>query len=100
MGGHNSASSQQELSMVPDRLSSFASDAARLRVEPWPDPVCDSIGFPPGHPYVEYCWLPVVGPSCCWLLPRLTAGLDGHPEGYDAQLSALARDLRLGPATG
>ena len=37
----------------------------QLRIEAWPDPVIDHMGFSPSSPYLEL-WLGILGPSLCW----------------------------------
>ena len=59
-----------------------------------------TVRFPVTHPYVERCWLPVIGPSGTWCLRRLAAELDAHPEGTAMALGALARDLGLSDQLG
>ena len=71
-----------------------------IRVEAFRDPVCDALGFDPRHPYFEFCYVPIIGPSSAWLVRRLVAGLEGNPHGYELELSALSRDLGLGEGTG
>jgi hypothetical protein len=47
-----------------------------LTVVPWTDAVTEAHGHRPGSPYVEACWLGVLGPSAtlCWQrLARLAA---------------------------
>lgn len=85
----------QELPTRPPRPA-----GARLRVEALSDPVCESLGVDPRHPYFEFCYLPVLGPSSTWLVRRLVAGLEQRPEGFDVELVELARDLGLGDGTG
>jgi len=34
-----------------------------LVVLPWPDPPADELAVDPRSPYVERCWLPILGPS-------------------------------------
>lgn len=67
-----------------------------VRIEPWVDPVVDELGVAPRSAYVEAFWLPVVGPSCTWLIRRLTAGLDVHPDGYEMRLDHCAAELGIG----
>ncbi len=42
-----------------------------ITVKPWVDPVVEAHGFSPRSPYVETCWLPVLGPTATWLYRRL-----------------------------
>ena len=71
-----------------------------IRVEALSDPVCESLGVDPRHPYFEFCYLPIIGPSSAWLVRRLVAGLEQRPDGFDVELVALAHDLGLGSGTG
>ena len=66
-----------------------------LHVRPWPDDVIDTIGFDPRSKYVEWYWLSVLGPSTTWLLRRLVAGLEQHPDGYPISLAETAQSLGL-----
>ena len=54
----------------------------------------------PRSAYVERFWLPILGPSCTWLVRRLADRLDEHPAGVDIELEATARSLGLGGAVG
>lgn len=67
---------------------------------PWIDPVVDTVGFPPHHPYVELLWLPVVGPSATWLYRRLGHLAARRPDGTTIRLADLACSVGVGPATG
>lgn len=42
-----------------------------VTVRLWPDPIIEAIGFGPQSSYIEYCWLPVLGPTATWLYRRL-----------------------------
>lgn len=67
----------------------------QLHIRPWPDDVIDSMGFDPRSSYVETFWLSLLGPSTTWLLRRLVAGLEAHPDGYALSLAETARSLGL-----
>lgn len=82
----------------PDLLTATA--AASLTVCPWPDDVIDALGFDPRSAYVETYWLGVLGPSTTWLLRRIAAGLDDHPDGFELDLADCARRLGLGDRGG
>ncbi len=84
------------LAMQP--LVTFECDA--LTVSPWPDDLIDSLGFDARSPYVERFWLGVLGPSTTWLLRRVAAGFDQHPEGFELSLSQTAQALGLGDRGG
>jgi hypothetical protein len=74
--------------------------ATTLRVEPWPDPVIDEVGYPAASAYVEQFWLGLLGPSSTWLLRRLVARLEQAPEGFDLDLALTATELGLGMRSG
>ena len=67
-----------------------------LTIRPWLDPLVDENGHDPRSRYVETFWLGVLGPTATWLVRRLVAGLDRHPEGYEVELPVLAREMGLG----
>ncbi|HTW97921.1 MAG TPA: bifunctional DNA primase/polymerase, partial [Acidimicrobiales bacterium] len=53
------------------------------------------IRFRTSDPYLERCWLGVIGPSASWCLRRLAAELEAHPDGVNVRREDLARDLGL-----
>lgn len=71
-----------------------------LFVVPWVDAVIDRVGHDPRSAYVETFWLGVLGPSTTWLVRRLAAGFDGHPEGYPLDAQRTARALGIGHRAG
>jgi hypothetical protein len=73
---------------------------ASLRIEVWPDPVIDQVGYAVASPYVEQFWLGLLGPSSTWLLRRLVARLEGSPDGFDLDLALAATELGLGVRSG
>lgn len=75
-------------------------DAPTLRVVAWRDPLVDALGFDPRSLYVEHFWLPVIGPTCTWLLRRLAARLERQQGGFDLDLEDTARSLGLGGHQG
>ena len=83
----------------PDTLG-WLTEHEPLHVVGWNDPVIDALGHDPRSVYVEHYWLPILGPSCLLTSRRLTDWLDAEPEGFVLELSALARVLGLGEATG
>jgi len=74
--------------------------SVRVVVRPWPDPVVEAHGFAPNSGYVEYCWLPVLGPTATWLYRRLGNLVLVHDDGYDVDLVDLAVSLGLGEGLG
>lgn len=71
-----------------------------LPIRPRPDDVIDALGYDPRSLYVETYWLSVLGPSTLWLLRRLVAGLEVHPDGFDLPMADTARALGLGDKGG
>ncbi|MGH9064837.1 MAG: hypothetical protein ACRDZQ_02050 [Acidimicrobiales bacterium] len=71
-----------------------------LRIEPWIDPVIDTLGHDPRSSYVETYWLGILGPSTTWLTRRLVAGLEAEPGGFELDLAEMARCLGLGDRGG
>lgn len=75
---------------------------AVLRISPLVDPVVEAHGFGPQSTYVEFCWLPVLGPSATWAYRRLGAAVAGRPTGerLPVNLVDLARSIGLGENLG
>ncbi len=71
-----------------------------IRISPWIDPVVDQRGHDPRSTYVERFWLGTLGPTATWLVRRLVAGFDDHPDGYDLDLAATAQILGLSYSKG
>ena len=71
-----------------------------VRVTPWDDPLVDRRGHDPRSAYVEQFWLSVLGPTATWLLRRLVAGFDHHPDGYELDVAGTARALGLSVTQG
>ncbi len=71
-----------------------------LMVRPWPDSVIDRLGHDPRSAYVERFWLPVLGPSACWLLRRLATWLERQPDGFELPVDETALSLGLGVRPG
>jgi hypothetical protein len=72
----------------------------RLRVSPWFDPVDALAGHDLRSTYVERFWLPILGPTTTFLLRRLAAELDVHPDGFDLPVLDTAHALGLGVRGG
>lgn len=71
-----------------------------LSITAWPDDVIDRVGFDPRSAYVEQFWLGILGPSTTWLLRRLAAAFEAHPDGFELPLAETARALGLGDRGG
>lgn len=84
---------------MSDRFSALFEGDGPLHVVPWPDPAAEVGGFAPHSAMVEWCWLPVVGPSAAWAYRRLASGLVNMGRGYDLDLVELAHWLGLGAGT-
>jgi hypothetical protein len=69
-----------------------------LEVVPWIDPVVESVGFDPRSPYVETCWLPILGPTATWLYRRLGSWVNESATVVDT--TDLAVSLGLGEGLG
>ena len=87
-----SASSSSGAAAVNHRASNVRST---LQVVPWRDATVETIGFPARSDYVEWFWLPVLGPSATWLLRRIDAGFDEFPDGYMLDTRETARALGI-----
>lgn len=66
-----------------------------LSVVPWLDTTVEAVGFGARSDYVEWFWLPVLGPSATWLLRRIDAGFDEYPNGYLLDTRETARALGI-----
>ena len=78
------------------RASALFEGEGPIRVVPWPDPVADASGFAANSARVEWCWLPVAGPSAMWASRRLVSALVANKGAYDKDLAELAHWLGLG----
>lgn len=83
-----------------DRATADGQLPVHVRIAPWFDPVVDRRGHDPRSGYVERFWLGTLGPTATWLLRRLVAGFDDHPDGYELDLSTTARALGLSYSRG
>lgn len=60
------------------------------------DPIVERFGFDVTDPYVEYAWLPVLGPTGTWMLRRLNSWLHDATTRVVVDLSELGRLLGVG----
>lgn len=67
----------------------------QLTVVAWIDPLVEAEGFPPLHPYIEYVWLPVLGPTSTLLYRRLGT-LANEAEATQVDTFDLALCMGLG----
>lgn len=49
---------------------------------------------------MEQFWLGVLGPTATWILRRLVAGLERHPNGYELDLALTAKMMGLSYTAG
>jgi hypothetical protein len=70
--------------------------ATHLHVTRWVDPVVEAEGHAGRSWYVEWFWLPLLGPSATVLLRRLQIRLDADPDGCWVDLDGLSQQLGLG----
>lgn len=66
-----------------------------LVLTPWRDATVESLGFGVRSDYVEWFWLPVLGPSATWLLRRIDVGFDEFPDGYELDALATAQSIGI-----
>lgn len=71
-----------------------------INIRQWIDPLVDENGHDPRSGYVETFWLGVLGPTATWLLRRLAAGLEQHPDGFAFDLAATAAAMGLSFRSG
>jgi len=83
-----------------DETVTEAAAPATVRVVAWRDPVIDVLGVDPRSYYVELFWLPVIGPTCTWLLRRIAGRLEHEEGGFSLDLDETARSLGLGGRQG
>jgi len=72
---------------------------AEIVVVAWQDPVVEALGHWPGDPYIEYCWLGILGPSTTLLWARL-ARLCAGTRSTGVDVVDLAVSLGLGEGLG
>lgn len=75
-------------------------ESCTIVVRPWVDALVDDDGHDPRSRYVEQFWLGVLGPTATWVLRRLVAGLERHPNGYELDLTATAKMMGLSYTVG
>ena len=73
---------------------------ASLIIQPWPDPILDTVGHDPRSLYAERFWLPTLGPTTLLLLRHLATKFDASPRGIELPLADTSRALGLGDREG
>jgi hypothetical protein len=71
-----------------------------IHIQPWPDPVIDTLGHDPRAPYPERFWLPTLGPTALLLLRHIADRFDRCPHGFTLCLAETSRCLGLGERDG
>lgn len=71
-----------------------------VRIQPWNDPVLDTLGHDPRSLYVERFWLPTLGPTALLLLRYLAARFESDPEGSELDVAETSRALGVGVREG
>lgn len=66
----------------------------------WPDVLVDRLGYDAESDYVEYFWLPILGPSSIWLFRRVSQMLKAAPSGVQVKTLPFGRSLGLGGNSG
>lgn len=66
-----------------------------LLVSPWTSDDTQPHPYSARSDYVEWFWLPVLGPSTTWLLRRIDASFDEFPSGFMLDAHATARALGI-----
>ncbi len=74
---------------------------SEITLEKWSDPLLEQLGYPVDSEYVEYFWLPILGPSSIWLLRR-TSNLLRHTGQRSVVVASdeFGRSLGLGSVSG
>lgn len=100
---HTSAPDAMGSSTTTTEAAHTVTEAAAptmVRVVAWRDPIVDVLGVDPRSYYVELFWLPVIGPTCTWLLRRIVGRLEHDERGFHLDLDETARSLGLSGRQG
>lgn len=71
-----------------------------LTIQPWPDPIIDTVGHDPRSLYVETFWLPTLGPTALLLLRHLATRFDERPGPLELPVAEASQALGLGDREG
>ncbi|MDA8396827.1 MAG: hypothetical protein M0Z29_03085 [Actinomycetota bacterium] len=85
---------------APDGFEGELEELGTIQVKPWIDPMVESLGFDPRSTYVEHFWLPVLGPSCIFLLRRIAYHFDLDAEPQELSLKEMSCEIGLGSPKG
>jgi hypothetical protein len=73
---------------------------ATLTIQPWPDPVIDTVGHDPRSLYVETFWLPTLGPTAVLLMRHLATRFDEREGPIELPVVEASQRLGLGERDG
>jgi hypothetical protein len=71
-----------------------------LTIQPWPDPVIDTVGHDPRSMYAERFWLPTLGPTALLLLRHLATKFEERPGPLELPVTEASQALGLGEREG
>jgi hypothetical protein len=71
-----------------------------LTIQPWPDPVIDTVGHDPRSLYAETFWLPTIGPTALLLLRHLASRFDERMGSIDLPVADTSHALGVGERSG
>ena len=72
----------------------------RLMITPWRDDVVVRDGFSTLSRYVEWYWLPVLGPTALLAARRMVSAFDWYSDGYESDVAEMASSLGLAYTDG
>ncbi len=71
-----------------------------ITIQPWPDPVIDTVGHDPRSLYAETFWLPTIGPTALLLLRHLASRFDQRAGAIDLPVADTSQALGVGERAG
>ncbi|MBM3672092.1 MAG: hypothetical protein FJW86_07930 [Actinobacteria bacterium] len=71
-----------------------------LTIQPWPDPVIDTVGHDPRSVYAETFWLPTLGPTALLLLRHLASRFEQQAGSIELPVAEASQALGLGERAG
>ncbi|KJF18371.1 MULTISPECIES: hypothetical protein [Acidithrix] len=91
---------QSEIESTAISNNGIEEEDGRIMVGTWVDPLVESLGFDPRTNYVEYFWLPILGPSCIFLLRRMAYAFDLSGDFREMSLHTISYEIGLGSPKG
>ena len=71
-----------------------------ITIQPWPDPVIDTVGHDPRSMYAETFWLPTIGPTALQLLRHLATRFEERPGAIELPVADTSHALGVGERSG